>query len=145
MEKPLITLLFFTWISLPTYAVDLPDNTGPYPVGFTEGRQNVKVVGNPVNPLFTPDVVPTLRVSPVYPARALSMGVEGFVTVEFIISTDGSAKDPVILNAQPARIFDKAVLDAIEKWKFSPISVDGEAAEKQVRQNVRFTLKLAEI
>ncbi len=84
--------------------------------------------------------VPTYRAPPIYPPRAQRAGIEGKVTVEFTITADGSVKEPRIVAAEPAEIFDEAVLNAILKWKFNPKVVDGKPVEHRARQEVKFTL-----
>jgi len=95
----------------------------------------------PAKPKIVTDIVPTFKIPPTYPRRALRTGIEGVVTVEFTIDTSGAVKDPVIIEASPPKIFDRAVLKAIEKWKFSPEIKDGKPIEIRARQDVRFTLK----
>jgi protein TonB len=87
------------------------------------------------------DVIPSTRIEPVYPPRALRAGIEGIVTAEFTITTDGTVTDIRIVRSDPPEIFDNAVIQAIKKWKFAPEIVNGRAVEKRARQDIRFTLK----
>jgi protein TonB len=87
-------------------------------------------------------VVPLERVEPKYPQRAASRHVEGWVKVEFTISTDGEVTDAEVIAAEPADIFDEAALKAIRQWKFKGKIVDGVAVEQRAEQTFRF--KLAE-
>ena len=84
--------------------------------------------------------VPTYRSPPLYPPRAQRAGIEGSVTVEFTITTDGGVKDPRVVTAEPPEVFDEAVLNAILKWKFNPKVVGGTPVERRARQVVKFTL-----
>lgn len=86
------------------------------------------------------NAVPTYRSPPLYPPRAQRAGIEGSVTVEFTITTDGGVKDPRVVAAEPQEVFDEAVLNAILKWKFNPKVVDGRPVERRARQVVKFTL-----
>ena len=84
------------------------------------------------------DIIPLVRVLPQYPPRATSRGIEGYVIVEFTITAAGTVKDPVVLEAFPSSIFNRAMLRAIVKWKYKPKIVDGVAVERtgvRVRQN----------
>lgn len=92
------------------------------------------------SPKFATNLIPAIRIPPIYPQRALNMGIEGVVTVEFTIGIDGSVKDPVIVKARPENIFNKAVLQAIKKWKYEPGMVDGKLKEIRARQDISFTL-----
>lgn len=87
------------------------------------------------------DIEPTVRIPPQYPPRALRAGIEGSVTVEFTIATDGSVKEPEIISADPENIFNDAVLRAIRRWKFEPEKIDGKIVERRARQVVRFKLQ----
>jgi protein TonB len=87
------------------------------------------------------DLVPTYKQAPAYPVRALRAGLEGVVTVEFMIDTDGRVHAPTIVSADPPGVFDQAVLDALPNWRFSPRHMDGRAVERRARQDIRFTLQ----
>jgi periplasmic protein TonB len=127
---------------LPRPDIDLPLTIKgiPYLGDFLKTPAPAEPV-KPALPDIDTDVIPTVRIKPVYPPRALRAGIEGVVTVEFIITGNGTVRDPIIVDANPPDIFDKAVLQAIQKWKFDPTIVDGKAVEKRARQDIRFTLK----
>ncbi|WDE00192.1 energy transducer TonB [Thalassomonas actiniarum] len=81
------------------------------------------------------DYLPIVKVAPVYPRRAQARGIEGFVIVEFTVSKNGSVINPVVVQAQPEHIFDRAALDAAAKFKYKPRVVDGVAMEVAGVQN----------
>lgn len=87
------------------------------------------------------NVVPTTRIEPVYPPRALRAGIEGTVTVEFTITTDGSVTNIEVIKGEPPGVFDRAVVQAVSRWKFAPEIVNGQPVEKRARQDIKFTLK----
>jgi protein TonB len=76
------------------------------------------------------DVVPLVQTEPEYPAQAESRGIVGWVTVEFTIAKTGAVKDPVVIASRPARIFDRAALTAVRRWKYNPKILDGAAVER---------------
>jgi protein TonB len=86
------------------------------------------------------DVVPLVRINPDYPMRARQRGIEGWVTVEFSISKAGTVKDLVVIASHPGRVFDRAALQAIRRWKYNPKIQDGAAVE---RPGVKVTLEFA--
>lgn len=86
------------------------------------------------------DVQPLLRIAPQYPRRAAIKGVEGWVKIAFTIQGDGSVSDPQILDAKPSRIFNRAALNAIKKWKFKPRMVDGKPVARKAEQVIEFSL-----
>lgn len=63
---------------------------------------------------------PVKQVRPRYPKRARRRGIEGEVVVSFVIAKNGSIEKASlrITHSQPAKVFDKAVLKALAKWKF---------------------------
>jgi len=130
-------------VELSTPEIDVPMSMAgePYLGEIGDGSGNAGGLGHPGKPNIDSNVVPSLRIPPAYPKRALRSGFEGIVTVEFTITIDGSVKDAEIVEAKPPNIFDKAVLRAIAKWKFNPDMVDGQPVEKRARQDIKFTLK----
>ena len=85
--------------------------------------------------------MPIVRITPQYPREALLHGIEGWVRVEFTINPDGSVRDPIVVNSQPARIFDRPAIQAVLRWKFKPRFVDGEAIARRAVQVIDFRLE----
>ncbi len=81
------------------------------------------------------DLLPIVKVQPIYPRRALSRGIEGYVILEFTVTKNGSVRDPVVVEANPTRIFNSAAIKAAMKFKYKPRIVDGEAVEVAGVQN----------
>ncbi len=86
-------------------------------------------------------VVPLVRVPPKYPTRAVNRHIEGWVKIEFTISTTGTVTSAVVVDAQPADVFDDTALDAIKKWKFKEKLVNGVAVTQRAVQVLQFKLK----
>jgi protein TonB len=74
------------------------------------------------------DYLPIVRVAPVYPARALSRGLEGYVDMQFTVTTTGTVKDPVVLFSTSS-LFERAATRAVLKFKYKPRVVDGVPVE----------------
>ncbi len=89
---------------------------------------------------LTIGVVVLKRTPPEYPERALTRGIEGRVTVEFIIKPNGDVANLTIVNAEPSDIFNEAALSAIKQWKFKQKLVNGVAVEQRTRQTLTFKL-----
>jgi protein TonB len=88
------------------------------------------------------DVIPLVRISPDYPPRALSRGLEGWVQVQFTITPTGTVKDPMVVNAEPKGMFDDAALKAIARWRYNPKVEGGVAVERVgVQTIIRFQLE----
>ncbi|MGQ9427161.1 energy transducer TonB [Gilvimarinus sp. F26214L] len=75
------------------------------------------------------EYLPIVRVEPIYPTRAASRGIEGYVIVEFTVTTNGSVRDPMVVESEPSSIFNRAAERAVMKWKFKPRVVDGTPVE----------------
>ena len=74
------------------------------------------------------DYLPIVRVAPVYPARALSRGLEGYVDMQFTVTTAGTVRDPVVLFSTSS-LFERAATRAVLKFKYKPRVVDGVPVE----------------
>lgn len=81
------------------------------------------------------DYLPIVKVAPIYPRRAQSRGLEGYVIVEFTVTKNGSVRDPFVIEAKPEGVFDRAAMDAALKFKYKPRVVDGVATEVAGVQN----------
>lgn len=79
-------------------------------------------------------------VPPTYPTDAFRSGREGWVEVEFTITTDGTVTNAKVANAQPNRVFNQAALEAVRRWTFKPRMVDGKPAEEQATRRIEFKL-----
>lgn len=86
------------------------------------------------------DVIPIFRIDPQWPREALIEGTEGWVEVVFTILPDGSVEDPVVIDSEPPRLFDRNAMRAILRWKFKPRIVDGEAVSMRAAQRIDFML-----
>jgi protein TonB len=87
------------------------------------------------------DVLPLVRIPPEYPPRALARGIEGSVLVQFTISVTGAVKDPIVIRANPANVFNDAAIAAISRWRYNPRVVNGQAVERVgVQTEIRFEL-----
>ncbi len=88
------------------------------------------------------DVMPVVQVAPEYPARAQGRGVEGWVQIQFAVTTTGTVRDPVVVGAEPHGVFEDAALNAIARWRYNPRIDGGVAVERVGLQTViRFQLQ----
>lgn len=65
-------------------------------------------------------LIPIVRIEPRYPASAAEKGIEGHVDLSFVITPDGKTADITVLDSQPEGVFDEAVVDALERWRYAP-------------------------
>lgn len=115
--------LLRTSFTLPGTKIELPRRTGRGTVGVDR------------------DVIPVVRPPPDYPSHAALKGIEGWVLIQFAVTTTGTVRDAVVVGAQPAGEFEDAALKAIARWRYNP-RIDGGVAVERVglRTVIRFEL-----
>jgi protein TonB len=90
------------------------------------------------------DYLPIVKVAPIYPARALQRGLEGFCVVQYTVTNLGTIKDPVVVQDQcTSSLWHRASLQAALKFKYKPRVIDGVAVEVPGVQN-KFTYEILE-
>ena len=91
----------------------------------------------PAKPAVRHGITPISRENPVYPRAAIREGIDkGQVVARVSIDEQGNVVEVTIVSAQPPRVFNQAVIDALKKWKFK---AEGEKYIGEVEVN--FTLK----
>ena len=88
------------------------------------------------------DYLPIVRVAPVYPARALSRGLEGYVDLSFTVTTAGTVRDPAVIFSTSS-LFERAAMRAVLKFKYKPRVVDGVPVDVP-NVKTRITFKIEE-
>jgi len=87
------------------------------------------------------DYLPIVRVAPVYPARALSRGLEGYVDMSFTVTTTGTVRDPMVLFSTSS-LFERAAMRAVLKFKYKPRVVDGVPVDvPNVKTRITFKIE----
>lgn len=70
------------------------------------------------------------KVPPEFPREAAQKGIStGVVKAKLTIEADGHVSDVEVLEAEPKRVFDRAVKAALMDWKFEP----GEKGTHEVK------------
>ncbi len=100
--------------------------------GPQEQTKTVRVGGDVKEPKKIKDV------KPVYPEEAKNAGVQGIVIIETLIGTDGAIKQAQVLR--PVPMLDKAALDAVMQWRYTPTLLNGEPVQLVMTVTVTFTL-----
>jgi len=77
---------------------------------------------------------------PYYPFSARRRGIEGYVTVRFLVDRMGKARELTILDAKPPGVFDRAVQKTVPRWRFKPGKKAGRPVDTWVRMTIRFEL-----
>ena len=87
------------------------------------------------------DIIPLVAIQPDYPRRALERGIEGYVVVTFVITTQGTTRSITVVESTSS-IFERAAIRAAQRLKYKPRIIDGTAVE--VDHFYKFTFELAE-
>jgi TonB family protein len=83
-------------------------------------------------------LVPFLRVAPVYPPEPLAEKLAGRVVIELDVTATGEVEDARVVESTDAR-FDASALTAVRQWKYLPRIVAGKrAAAEDIRVNVNY-------
>jgi periplasmic protein TonB len=83
----------------------------------------------------------TLRATPPrYPFEAKQKGITGKVVLRFVVDTNGNAKEPQIVSAEPKGIFENAALEAVVNYKFRPAMKGGKAVDCICKLPIAFDL-----
>jgi len=53
---------------------------------------------------------------PIYPIKAIRAEKEGWVLIEYSVTESGVLKNTVIIDSSPKKLFDKAVLNMVERY-----------------------------
>ncbi len=125
---------------MPIPEFDSSDVSQGIEIGVIDVNVNLNVGGTGG---FSTDgeYLPIVKVAPVYPRRAQTRGIEGYVLLEFVVTRTGAVRDPVVLEAKPPGIFDRAALNAALKFKYKPKVVNGEPIDVAgVRNRITFEL-----
>lgn len=77
---------------------------------------------------------------PVYPDACVEQRMEGLVIVKYIIGKDGHVNDVSIIHHAKRKEFDESTLEAVRKWRFRPLLIDGEPMEVVHEMTVYFRL-----
>ena len=78
--------------------------------------------------------------APEYPESALSQKIAGSVLVQFTVDVNGETRDIRVLEANPPGVFDRAATNAIRRWRYAPMTVNGTAVQVPVKTLLRFEL-----
>lgn len=75
-----------------------------------------------------------------YPDRAKKSGIEGRVTLQFIVTENGEVEDPKVIRGIGGGC-DQAALDVIKKAEFSPGRQRGKPVRVKMTQSITFRLQ----
>lgn len=99
-----------------------------------------ETLGNPVRVRGTVAQANLVKkVQPVYPAAAKTAHVQGTVTLEVTISTDGSPEDLRVVSS-PSDDLTQSALEAVRQWRYRPTLLNGQPVAIVTSVIVNYTL-----
>jgi len=87
------------------------------------------------------DVTPIARVEPEYPAAAARTQEEGTVLVRVDVDANGVPTNVDVARRSGSRDLDRAAVNAVRQWRFSPAIKDGKKVAAVVEVPVEFKLQ----
>lgn len=103
--------------------------------------QLVKPQTQPANSGYlAPQPISELNKPPKYPAKAKRQGLEGHLLISAVISLEGKIADISVKKSSGHRLFDRAAIKAIAKWKFHAASRHGIKEVASIELPIRFQL-----
>jgi protein TonB len=104
-----------------------PADAPPVPAGaqrVSSGVQAAKLINKPL---------------PVYPPVAKSARVQGAVTLQVVIGTDGTVQNLQVVSAA-SPLLVQAAMDAVKQWVYQPTTLNGNLVPVVTTVDVNFTL-----
>ncbi len=110
--------------NLPETEIDLPDRTEvPGPRNVLPDTEVTPPDEGPDTERFAP---PDIRYAPQYPENCRSKNAEGYVTVQFDVTPEGSVVNARVIESANS-CFNRTVIATVSKWKYPPSTRGGRA------------------
>ncbi|MEJ2720885.1 MAG: energy transducer TonB [bacterium] len=89
---------------------------------------------------YSEDYVILYVEKPEYPRYELEAGIEGDVTLEILVNEGGRVERVWVLSARGPKSFERASLDAAQRFRFKPPIVEGRPTAMWIRFQIRFRI-----
>jgi protein TonB len=77
------------------------------------------------------------KVTPEYPKEARDQRIQGTVQLHIIVGKDGKVLQAELISGHP--VFAQAALEAVRKWEYKPVLLNGEAVEVDTTVDIVFS------
>lgn len=74
------------------------------------------------------EYLPIVKVAPIYPPRAQQRGIEGYVIVQYTVTTTGETRDVQVIESS-STLFERAAVESAMKYRYQPRIIDGSPVE----------------
>jgi TonB family protein len=82
------------------------------------------------------------RPNPSYPEQELRRGGEGWVAMSFMVSETGEVTDAMVEGSSGGKAFERAALEAVRKWRYSPAQLYGQPVESSLDTVIYFSVSV---
>lgn len=113
---------------IPVRSTVTPDDYGPAPAPAPAGPRDVAMS----------ELEFSRFVEPRYPRARSARKTRGWAQVEFHVDPEGKTRNVRVTASSPPKLFDEPAITAVEKWRFKPFVVDGEAIIVSSAVRLRF-------
>jgi TonB family protein len=130
----------------PVQGISKDPIAAPLPIGVTGSMANValpsttstapKLAASAVSQRSGGNLLK--RVSPMYPQRARSMGLQGVVELRVRVGKDGNIAD--VRRTSGNAILGDAAIEAVRKWHYEPMLLNGQPTEFETNVSLKFDL-----
>ena len=81
--------------------------------------------------------------APDYPRRAFRFEQEGWVELEFTVGPDGRPAEIEVTSTDESSngVFNDNAVAALERWRYEPVTVDGQYVPQRARVRLRFEIR----
>jgi TonB family protein len=79
-------------------------------------------------------------VPPLYPSKATASKTEGWVELDFTVTTSGAVRDIALHSTSAAGVFEAAAISALSQWRYKPVVRDAQPKAQRARIRIRFVL-----
>jgi TonB family protein len=80
------------------------------------------------------------KIIPNYPARSLKLGQEGIIYLKILVSDNGYPEEIIFTQKSQYDLLNQAALDAVSKWRFQPIIIDGNKSKMWINVPIEFKI-----
>jgi TonB family protein len=124
------------------FAIDAPPGESTAdPIGDLEARGAVSQPLHVTHPgPYSEKYVLLRQVRPAYPQHERERGIEGAVTVELLVDTEGNVAHADVLELVGPESFKRAALDAVRQFEFQPPVENGEPSTMWIKFVIKFRI-----
>ena len=126
---------------LTSLAVPPAPEPAPEPTQVNAPTETPPSVAAESSPFVAAQALDERNAPPVYPPRAVRLGIAGTVVVELAIAVDGTVTDLQIATSSGHVLLDRAAAVALRAWHFAPARRDGAAVADRLRIPVTFRIE----